>query len=271
MINVNNAHQQGDANLIFHKGKVLMIDAGDIIKAREVLVPYLKKLKIRKVDHFFISHAHLDHYEGMEAIQNAGIKIKNIYFRHPPNDIRDCCFNRRHFNMFIEASKNRGVNIVEVSVGFTLPRLGFRIVYAQESAQLGHGLVDVNDLSLIMKWEVKGTHVLFTGDLNKPLGRKLAYDSRLNNMDILKVPHHGGIGIAPNSFFDNVNAELLMIPGPRWIYEGERGKQVRDYALEREKIHCVNGINGNIMISFDTSGYKLIPEKPTEYCSKLSF
>ncbi|MDP6415991.1 MAG: hypothetical protein QGG54_13340, partial [Gammaproteobacteria bacterium] len=46
-------------------------------------------------------------------------------------------------------------------------------------------------------------------------------------------PHHGATGIAPNEFFDQVDPDYVVVPGPKWIWCGERGAQARDW-VERK-------------------------------------
>ncbi|HDZ79497.1 MAG TPA: MBL fold metallo-hydrolase, partial [Gammaproteobacteria bacterium] len=83
MINVNSGKLQGDANLLIVGDETVMIDAGYASEARKAVIPYLKKLGIKKIDHFFITHPHRDHYEGLAIILDAGISIKNLYYKVP--------------------------------------------------------------------------------------------------------------------------------------------------------------------------------------------
>ena len=83
MINVNAGKLQGDANLLMIGDQVVMIDAGYAQEAKTVVVPYFQKLDIKQIDHFFISHPHRDHYEGLARLLYAGIKIKNLYYKVP--------------------------------------------------------------------------------------------------------------------------------------------------------------------------------------------
>ena len=63
IINVNARQLQADANLITIGSTVIIIDAGHYREAKSAVLPYFKALGIEKIDHFFISHPHKDHYE----------------------------------------------------------------------------------------------------------------------------------------------------------------------------------------------------------------
>lgn len=67
----------GDAVLMESQGKYLLMDAA-ASKASDSVV---KALNDRRVEHLsvYVSHYHPDHFEGIEAIVNSGIKIDKLY------------------------------------------------------------------------------------------------------------------------------------------------------------------------------------------------
>ena len=111
MINVNYGRLQGDANLLLIGNTSIMIDAGYAQEAKTEVLPYLKKLGIKKIDHFFISHPHRDHYEGLAPILDAGIAITNLYYKIPAPEVEDCCYDKGHFLKFVNYAKDRGTNL----------------------------------------------------------------------------------------------------------------------------------------------------------------
>jgi len=268
MINVNFGRNQGDAHLLINGNVTTMIDAGYQGEAKAMVVPYLRKMGIKKIDHFFVSHPHRDHYEGMEAIQNAGIPIRNIYFNMPVESVRDCCYQRSHFLKYINAAKQRGARLHDIREGFKLEYSKdsvIEVLHAHRGTRINNRNVDVNDMSLIMRWTVKGWKTLFTGDLNHNVGTFLSTDKRMK-ADILKVPHHGGYGIAPKQFFENVGAQFNMFPGPAWVYTGERGALATTYSKANKIPHCVDGINGHVVLRFKDK-IMLSSQKPSFYCA----
>ena len=74
MINVNEAEQQGDAHLIrIENGKNILIDTGTRLLAEKSLIPFLVQRGITSLDLVFISHAHQDHYGGLDALLDHSI------------------------------------------------------------------------------------------------------------------------------------------------------------------------------------------------------
>ena len=84
MINVNAGQLQGDAHLITIGGTVVVIDAGYYGEAKSSVLPYFRDLGIQKIDHFFVSHPHRDHYEGLVALLEDGVQVRHLYLRVPP-------------------------------------------------------------------------------------------------------------------------------------------------------------------------------------------
>jgi len=276
LVNVNATELQGDANLIQTPNSVIMIDGGYYGEAEKHVIPYVTALGIKAIDHFFVSHPHRDHYEGLIALLDAGITVSNLHIRIPPKHICDreipwgC--NMKDIRSFLQKAIDHGISIHHPEAGFlyqVTPNSTLEILHAQDD-DLPTGTIDVNDLSLIMKWSINDTTVLFTGDLNDKVGTVLSSDPRMRS-DFLKMPHHGATGIAPNEFFDQVDPDYVVVPGPKWIWCGERGAQARDW-VERKKLPVwINGIDGNIMVDFFDDRIVITPEIDSKECKLHAF
>jgi competence protein ComEC len=255
MINVNAGKLQGDAHLLLIGNTAVMIDAGYASEARKSVIPYLQDLGVKQIDHFFVSHPHRDHYEGLAVILDAGIEIQ------------DCCYDKRDFLKFINYAKDRGSKLIQPQTGFklSLPHEStLEILHAQEG-NLPETRIDVNDLSLIMKWKIKGNSVLFPGDLNKKLGRVLSTDQRMQS-DFLKMPHHGAASLAPNAFFNAVDPDYVLVPGPEGTWCGERGLRAREWTMSRKLPTWINGIHGHVKVEFKRDEAVISPEREDGKC-----
>jgi len=251
----------------------MLIDAGYSSEAKTNVLPYLQNLNIDKIDHFFISHPHRDHYEGMAPILDSGIKISNLYYKIPSPEIADCCYDKKDFLKFIKYAKDHGTKLIEPKTGFTLQLGGnaqIDLIHAQEGNLPGIKL-DVNDLSLIMKLTLStGASVLFPGDLNLKLGTYLSGNKALQS-SFLKMPHHGLAGIAPNTFFDTVAPSFVLVPGPKYLWCSDRGAQARNWAESKKIPTWVNGINGNITVEFEKDKVIISPEIIDGECKFKAF
>ena len=276
MINVNSGQLQGDANLVTIDGTVVVIDAGYYTEAKSSVLPYFRNLGIQKIDHFFVSHPHKDHYEGLEALLEDGVHVRHLYLRVPPQHICDreipwgC--DMKSIERLVTIARQHGVEIHSPSAGFTLKlpnNSSMEILHAQLD-DLPEAKIDVNDLSLIMKWSINSTDVLFTGDLNKKVGALLSDDDRMQS-DFMKMPHHGGTGLAPNSFFDRVDPRYVLVPGPKWFWCGDRGERPRKWVSENGLPVWVNGINGHVQVTFYKDKTVIVPEQIAGECKIKAF
>ena len=276
LVNVNATELQGDANLIQTPNSVIMIDGGYYGEAEKHVIAYVTALGIKAIDHFFVSHPHRDHYEGLIALLDAGITVSNLHIRIPPKHICDreipwgC--NMKDIRSFLQKAIDHGISIHHPEAGFlyqVTPNSTIEILHAQDD-DLPTGTIDVNDLSLIMKWSINDTTVLFTGDLNDKVGTVLSSDPRMRS-DFLKMPHHGATGIAPNEFFDRVDPGYVLVPGPKWIWCGERGAQARDWVEQKQLPVWINGIDGNIKVDFFDDRIVITPEIDSKECKLHAF
>ena len=276
LVNVNATELQGDANLIQTPNSVIMIDGGYYGEAEKHVIPYVTALGIKAIDHFFVSHPHRDHYEGLIALLDAGITVSNLHIRIPPKHICDreipwgC--NMKDIRSFLQKAIDHGISIHHPEAGFlyqVTPNSTIEILHAQDD-DLPTGTIDVNDLSLIMKWSINDTTVLFTGDLNDKVGTVLSSDPRMRS-DFLKMPHHGATGIAPNEFFDQVDPGYVLVPGPKWIWCGERGAQARNWVERKQLPVWINGIDGNIKVDFFDDRIVITPEIDSKECKLHAF
>ena len=276
LVNVNATELQGDANLIQTPNSVIMIDGGYYGEAEKHVIPYVTALGIKAIDHFFVSHPHRDHYEGLIALLDAGITVSNLHIRIPPKHICDreipwgC--NMKDIRSFLQKAIDHGISIHHPEVGFlyqVTPNSTLEILHAQED-DLPSDTIDANDLSLIMKWSINDTTVLFTGDLNRKVGTILSSDPRMRS-DFLKMPHHGARSIAPNEFFDQVDPAYVLVPGPKWIWCGERGTQARNWVERKQLPVWINGIDGNIKVDFFDDRIVITPEIDSKECKLHAF
>jgi beta-lactamase superfamily II metal-dependent hydrolase len=255
MVDVNDTDLQGDAHLLLtpHRKSVL-IDAGYYDSAERKLVPYLRERNIRSIDHVFVTHPHKDHYAGLVALIRAGVKLRNVYFNLPDKPTCDveipwgCDYQDiLDVQAFIRAS---GANLSSVGENFRV-HLGHRshltIVYAFDNTNTPVGPIDINDMSLIMRLQHEDNSVMFTGDLNALIGGYLADKGKNLHATMLKVPHHGTEGVAPNGFFDRVKPEISMVPSPLWLWCSARSERVRRWHQEQRVPTYVNGGHGHLV------------------------
>lgn len=267
MINVN-FHSQGDAHLLIDGARVLMVDAGEKYAADAKLIPYLRNLGVSKIDHFFVSHPHTDHFGGIRSLLESNISIENIYINLPPKGVSDWNYRPLEFLVLLEEAKLSGAQIIEINSDFRLdlPTTNLEVIAALKSARFENGkLPSVNDFSVVMRWNVGAHQVLFTGDLDENLGALLAEKVAVK-ATILKVPHHGVTRLPPVEFFDLVGPDLVMVPSSRALWVHPRGEFFRQWAISAGVAICHNGINGNVRLFFAREKIEISSDEPSVMC-----
>jgi competence protein ComEC len=270
MINVNYSPQQGDAHLIqTSKGKNILIDTGHLYPARKVLVPYLESKGIKRIDTVFITHPHKDHYQGLLAILESGIPISEVYFNMPNRQVCDeekpwgCDFEELvSFQAMLTSNQ---VKILEAKAGMQFD-LGLgsslKILHAFDGVNTPVGRTDINDMSYIMLLKHGFSTALFTGDLNAKLGEYLAKESKELKVDILKLPHHGTEGAAPDAFFAAASPKDVLVPSPALLWCTSRSARMKNWVESRKIPTYVNGFSGHVTVKMNWFGYHVETERP---------
>jgi competence protein ComEC len=254
MINLNGTDLQADAHLLeFPLGKRVLIDVGH---QDDRLAKYLKAKSISEIDLVLISHPHKDHYGGLPFLLDAGIRLKEVRFNMPIRSVCDrevpwgCDFRHVAETHQALAEKGSPAKPYRPSEIWEFPetKASIEVLYAYDGVNTPIGVTDINDTSVLLKLTVGTTRVLFTGDLNQPMGDYLAVQAKNLQADILKVPHHGTAGLAPNRFFDAVGPRLAMVPSPRRLWLSDRSKQARTYFTEKKIPTFINGFHGHVEV-----------------------
>ena len=263
MVNVNSKDLQADSHILkMPNGKIFLIDCGD---TENTLLPFLKKQKIRDIEKVLISHMHKDHYGALSALLATGIRIKEVRLNLPS---KENCLKEvpwgcdwEHIQTTLEDLKKHGVAVLSEKAGdvyYDDQGLKLEVLYAFDGMKTPIGLTDVNDMSVIIRVSQGKTRLLFTGDLNAPMGAYLAtnFPNELT-ADVLKIPHHGTESVVPNSFLDAVAPKIAFIPSPKSLWESDRSKRIREYVQNAKIPFYVNGIHGHVKLLLHGEVYKV--------------
>ncbi|MCM0605494.1 MAG: MBL fold metallo-hydrolase [Xanthomonadaceae bacterium] len=269
MIDVTEASKQADAHLIvFGSEDFGLIDTGF---SKNKIIPFLEKHKISHLKNIWISHPHKDHYGGVQPILEAGIKVDRLRINVPSKSFCDiekpwgCDYE--HLTSVIALAKSKGVIVSQMKAGETLHqspkvKLEALVSYSDKTSPTGRQ-GGINDTSVIMALTTDQNRVLFTGDLNAPLGEWLSKHSMpgLLKADLIKVPHHGTEGCAPNSFFDLTQSNFAFVTAPEDLWLSERSKRIREYWLSHAKQVFISGIHGTLSIDLTEKPASVTKEK----------
>ena len=202
---------QADSQLILYKGRSMLIDAGNKDDG-EHIVNGLKALGISKLDYVFGTHVHEDHVGGMSYIIDS-FEIGDFYLPY------DTTSTTSYYKKLLTSLTEKEENINEANIGdkFYLEDLEFEVMSVDNSEP-----ENINATSIVLEMNYGRMKYLFMADAEKE-----NEDARdWNNVDILKVGHHGSNTSSTEKFLNQVSPEISIIS----VGEGN------SYELPKEKI-----------------------------------
>ena len=274
MVNVCGKDTQADCHLLrLSDGSHVVIDPADAADAPGTALAFLQKEKVKRLRLVVVSHFHLDHYGRLKDFIEAGIAVERVAI-NLPGDRRLADRERPwgcdwdHVQALLAFLKEKGIpyftpkageRLVEVRHKDVLTVLDTVCLYDGINTPIGE--TDLNDTSIILRFTHGKTRALFTGDLNLALGTYLATSDFDLKADLLKAPHHGTEGMAPNEFFQRVDARAVLVPSPLELWFSLRSKRARDFFEEAKVPAYVSGIHGNVTVRFTGSDFKIETER----------
>jgi len=190
---------QGDAILIRHAGKTVLVDAGET----DGIVAILRALGVDTIDLAVASHNHDDHIGGLDAVLQAFPVRFYLDNGHPANT--------RIQRRVLELVRDRGVTYRDAgALTDSVIALGDAALRVIPSPVTG-SRVNPNDESVALVLERAGFRALLTGDSERRELGALLRGARIPDVDVLKAPHHGSrTGVIP-SWLARTRPEVVAI------------------------------------------------------------
>lgn len=235
---------QGDACLIRGKYNNILIDTGGITfgkgdNGKSVLIPYLKKSGVKRLDFMFVSHLDADHCKNLTYLSKE-VEIKNLFFRK--NGYRD--FVKKYGEV-----KAENIYDIENSTKIDLKDMDLEIFKARDT-------LEENERSILVKAIVNGKKILFTGDIGAFTENQLV--KKDIDCDYLKTPHHGSKNSSSSEFLLATSPKSAIISCG---YKNRYNHPHKD-ALSRMKSVGIDvfrtDLQGNIMLELDRFEEKII-------------
>ncbi|MDI6758001.1 MAG: ComEC/Rec2 family competence protein, partial [Endomicrobiia bacterium] len=262
---------QGDAALISTPdGKNILIDAGsfrgatveeseegvhitEFDAAEKVIIPYLKKNNIARLDALIITHPHVDHFGGALKILDDtsidvglyvdnGLAVSNPFYL----DMLDKVHRRQIKYWTPKPGDVLPVSDNDFSVKFLLPQMPFD---ARDSSA-------VNNSSLVARLRYKSFTALFTGDIETAAELELLGWNTDLRSTVLKVPHHGSQTSATLPFLEVVAPSAAVISCGRANPYGHPHETVIE-RLSRQGVKILRTDESGAII-FQTDGKKYV-------------
>lgn len=201
---------QGDAALVqTPAGKNILIDGGGFLipgkphpfdVGKEIVVPYLKREGIRRIDLIVLSHPHPDHYGGLQAVVDS-IPVGEFWWngqRFP-----DETFDR------LMANLPKKTALKEVRAPLATDWNDVRLEVVSPSSLLP--ALGINDNCLVLRLVYGETSFFLPGDIEKFAEEKIAALPGDIRSTVLKIPHHGSRTSSSVPFIDKVSPRFAVV------------------------------------------------------------
>ena len=202
---------EGDCILIEAPNKInILIDGGgtplsDFDVGNKIVIPYLRRKGINKIDLLILTHPDLDHLEGLLPVLME-FKVDMVLDSGLPCDSSE-------YKEFISLILKKDIPYYKAKAGdnfifssnleiFLLNPLYDSDFYEEP---------DFNNASIVVKLFYRNADFLFTGDIEEAAEKKLLIWQNILQSDILKVGHHGSATSTNLEFLDKVNPSIAVI------------------------------------------------------------
>ncbi|WKZ25547.1 MAG: MBL fold metallo-hydrolase [bacterium] len=238
---------QGDAILIQHKNNQVLIDGGQDKKVLDCLGRHMPFFD-RQIEMVVLTHPDLDHFGGLIDVFS---NYKVLKFGTNGKDV-----SKEEYRVLVNWVGGMDVEQVTLTSGMVV-RLGLiylDIVHPAATLEINKEQNiegDSNNQSIVMVLNYAQFKALFTGDVENDVSDQLSNNIKVNNLDYIKVNHHG----SRNGLSEN----LLKAVNPRFavISSGFKNRYGHPHAeiLEILKKYDVNVLRtdeiGDIVIETD--------------------
>lgn len=228
-----------------------LVDGGSTNKSgvgQYQILPYLKNQGISRIDGIFVSHTDQDHINGIQEILELttmnlnSVKIGCLYlpkWKNPPEAWRK-----------LEAlAMTAGIPVRKLESGNQLKagklRLNVLAPFPEASGS------DVNEDGMVILAEYGEFRGLLTGDIGEETEKKLMVQGLLEDVDFLKVGHHGSHYSTCQQFLDTVRPEYAFISCSETNTYGHPSPEVVKRLEEAGSQICFTMKNGAVSVCWE--------------------
>ena len=228
---------QADCTLVINNGQTMLIDGGNEADS-PLIIKYIKRLGISKIDYIIATHPDSDHIAGLDKIILA-FDIGCVYMPITNK-------SNKEMNELYNAIEDKTVIHPTESDYFYLGNSKCTILNSGDTSK-----VSDNNSSIVLQLDYGETNCLFMGDAESAVEENVNW----NDIDILKVSHHGSKDATSLTFLEKIKPEYSII---------SVGKDNSHNHPSKETLSNLNAVNSTIYRT-DENGTIILTSDGTNY------
>ena len=233
---------QGDSILIkTPSDKKILIDGGNE-DSEHIIKSYLRKEKVKSLDIIIATHPDSDHIGSLDYVVDK-FDVKSIY-------MPDQNPNSSSYKNLIKACKNKNLDINYLFKGDTLNVDEYINLLVLSPSYIQQ---DNNLNSIVFNLNYKNKSFLFTGDCEETNEIDIINSFDLNDVDFLKVAHHGSSSSSTAEFINKTSPDVAVISCGYKNQYGHPHQSTLDTLEENNVLTYRTDINGDMVFYSDGS------------------
>lgn len=189
---------QADSTLITNNGFTMLIDTGNGSDGYYI-TDFLKAQNISKIDYLILTHLDEDHIGGTNKIVQE-LEIGTIYMPNMESD-------KKFYIEMMEIINKNNVKVDKSLVAsdeleYSLGKATWKVLNINSN-----NVNNTNDSSIVIELAYNDTKYLFMGDATT----NVEGSRKWNNVNVLKVGHHGSDSSTSQSFLEQTNPKFAII------------------------------------------------------------
>ena len=233
---------QGDSILInTPSNKRILIDGGNE-DSEHIIRNYLRKEKIKTLDIVIATHPDSDHIGSLDYVVNK-FNVKTIYMPKQNTDSSS-------YKNLIKACKDKNLNINYLFKGDILNIDEYIDLVVLSPSYIQQ---DNNLNSIVFNLNYKEKSFLFTGDCEESNEIDIINSFNLNDVDFLKVAHHGSSSSSTSEFIKETSPDVAVISCGYKNQYGHPHQSTLDTLEENNVLTYRTDINGDMIFYSDGS------------------
>ncbi|MEA2022311.1 MAG: ComEC/Rec2 family competence protein, partial [Candidatus Caldatribacteriota bacterium] len=232
----------------------ILIDGGGSPRSEfdvgeNIVIPYLRRIGVHDIDVLMLSHAHLDHLEGLLPV------MKEFDVDMVMDNRINCDIPKYKEFLLIIDEKEIPYHHTVAGDYFKINRfMEMLILNPFSSKEKINDDADLNNNSIVLKLFYKNTNFLFTGDVEEEAEIIMLSWGNILKSDVLKVGHHGSSTSTNLNFLNKVNPVIAVISTGKNNFGHPSDKVIN--RLENKDIKVFRtDLNGTVVIETDGDDY----------------